>query len=300
MSREKTISKDIFITDNLINNRFNIGNIYGQYGSFKTIYSFSNEDLISCFNNFNFNGKSILSVLASSDQVLDMFLRGTSSIDTFDINPLTKHYFYLKKATLNYNFPIDFYISFFNNNNINNPFYMNDRTFNKIKNLIGGLSQKYWEYVFENFAPDEIAYGIFCRDTTDNEFLKYSVAYLNSPDNFSKISNIVNDIKFTKADIRTIKSHINKTYDYIYLSNIMQYVEQIYISDNYLQSLKMYKKLLESLSSCLNNNGKIINYIFNYDMIEKKQLIDYVFDSPNYSQKELNPTDGILVYTKTN
>lgn len=42
----------------------------------------------------------MFSVLASSDQVFSFYYLGENSVDTFDIHPLTKYYYYLRKWLL--------------------------------------------------------------------------------------------------------------------------------------------------------------------------------------------------------
>ena len=59
---------------------------------FDMIYPFTTENINGMFSHFSFKDKDCLSVLGSSDQVFDMYLRGAKSVTAFDINPLNTIY----------------------------------------------------------------------------------------------------------------------------------------------------------------------------------------------------------------
>ena len=71
--------------------------------TFSKIYGSSNENLKKLFQCFSVNNKDVLTVLASSDQFFHTVYHGARSVDTFDINPLTKYYYYLRRWLLLYN-----------------------------------------------------------------------------------------------------------------------------------------------------------------------------------------------------
>ena len=79
---------------------------------FDMIYPFTTENINGMFSHFNFKDKDCLSVLGSSDQVFDMYLRGAKSVTAFDINPLTEYLFYLKKAALDANLTKEEYLDY--------------------------------------------------------------------------------------------------------------------------------------------------------------------------------------------
>ncbi len=80
---------------------------------FDEIYPFTNENIKEMFDFFDFKDKNCLCVLGSSDQTFDMYLRGAKSVTAFDINPLTKYLFYLKRAALKADLTKEEYLSFF-------------------------------------------------------------------------------------------------------------------------------------------------------------------------------------------
>ncbi len=71
-----------------------------NYGSFDRIYPFSNENLADCFDFFDIKNKNCLSIMGSCDQALELYSRGAKTVTTFDCNPLTEYYGYLKIAAI--------------------------------------------------------------------------------------------------------------------------------------------------------------------------------------------------------
>ena len=67
---------------------------------FRRIYVSSNEQLDAVFRGFDFKDKDVLSVLGSSDHVFSEYYLGAKSVTAFDINELTKYYYYLRKWLL--------------------------------------------------------------------------------------------------------------------------------------------------------------------------------------------------------
>ena len=60
------------------------------------------ENLVDVYNKVDFKDKDVLSVLASSDQVFTAYLYGAKKVDSFDVNILTKYYYYLRIWTIKY------------------------------------------------------------------------------------------------------------------------------------------------------------------------------------------------------
>ena len=117
---------------------------------FDMIYPFTTENINGMFSHFNFKDKDCLSVLGSSDQIFDMYLRGAKSVTAFDINPLTEYLFYLKKAALDANLTKEEYLDYFcyrddytifDDDSIR-PFDI--KIFDKIVPYLKGNSYKFW------------------------------------------------------------------------------------------------------------------------------------------------------------
>lgn len=65
-------------------------------------YRKNNEDLKTLYNELDFSGSNVLSVLSSGDQFLTSYLLGADNVDTFDMNRLAMYYYYLRKWSIKY------------------------------------------------------------------------------------------------------------------------------------------------------------------------------------------------------
>lgn len=90
------IEKDLAGTEAIVH-----GTEKNKFGCARIYYK-SNENLEKLFNCFDVKDKKVLTVLASSDQAFCAYYNGAKSVDTFDINKLAKHYYYLRKWLLTY------------------------------------------------------------------------------------------------------------------------------------------------------------------------------------------------------
>lgn len=311
-------------------------NLNYKFKNFERIYPFSNENINDCFSHFDLDNKKCLTVLGSSDQVLDLCLKGSNIITSFDINPLTIYYFELKKAALLSNITLEEYLKFFcfkdySPCNTNNFSVFNQDTFNKLIPFLSSDAYLFWSSLFKEFKILEIrrVKSIFeYWDEPNKDILKETIGYLKD-NNFYVLKERIKDLKFNfiNCDIRNLQGNLNMEYDFIYLSNIIQYIEVMFkdkINKKRLDSLndkeiikllKQYKKLIEELSINLNDDGLIIvGYLYTLlkdskdSIIYNKSLRDKVFCDSNYSyeyfksmvsyESDCKLEDGVLVYKK--
>ena len=89
--------EELYKTKELIENYIKYHNAFSN-----RVYSYTNENIKSYLNNFDFNDKnSALSVLSSGDYVFNLIHNGITSIDAFDSNYLTEFYSLgIKKAMI--------------------------------------------------------------------------------------------------------------------------------------------------------------------------------------------------------
>ncbi len=67
------------------------------------MFSKTNEDLVRPFEDIDFFDKDVLSVLSSGDHVLTARYLEANLVDSFDKNPLSFYYFYLRLWSIRYN-----------------------------------------------------------------------------------------------------------------------------------------------------------------------------------------------------
>ena len=200
-----------------------------NYGSFDRIYPFSNENLADCFDFFDIKNKNCLSIMGSCDQALELYSRGAKTVTTFDCNPLTEYYGYLKIAAILSEFSNSKFLDFFSCES-EYPFFEKENSFSRLQFL------EFYEHLILNL-----------KDKEEEDLLN-----------------------FIHSDILDLNLKLKQKYDFIYLSNIMQYTSAIY--PDYLSQkdkLKAYRQTIEQLSSYLQPNGKIVIgylYAFNFEL----------------------------------
>ena len=83
-------------------------NSFDKYGP---VYPYSNENLDKLFSCVDVCGKDVLTVASSGDHAFYSYNNGANRVDLFDINILTKYYYYLRMWVIKYfdNFYFDNY-----------------------------------------------------------------------------------------------------------------------------------------------------------------------------------------------
>lgn len=217
------------------------------------LYRNTNEDLTRILSQYDLKGKNVCSVLASSDQYFSAYYNGASSVDTFDDNLLAYYYYYLKYWTLLYTgkhyIPAD-------NKKLREIIEYHD------DNLLENLAYKVWKDVLDRIGNFSLYYSnLFYRSGLD-----YHVPYENNPEELIKIIR-GRTPNFKKINLYK-KLDINKKYDVIILSNILEYM---YEENNDEITLTVCNNLL----NMLNDDGIIIAS----NVLNNKPSYDPIFES---------------------
>ena len=324
------------LEEDLKNAKYLIENhkFYRNHGEmFEMIYPFTNENIKDMFSCFNFKDKECLSILGSSDQVFDMYLRGAKSITAFDINPLTKYLFYLKRAALRADLTKEEYLSFFcsSENYDESKESFNEEIFSRIVPFLKGNSYKFWTELYTRYSGYKIREQdcLFSFDEYKRSTLE-SIVYYLSDEGFEKVKEISSSIKITFVNKNIKDLILSKNYDLMYFSNLIQYASSIFYQQSLYEtkyekekvSLQEFKDFIMQYKDNLNDNGvMIIGYIYtileecNTIAIFNKKIRDEVFPNDTYSYEYFKATshlendylskiptyekDACLVYKKT-
>lgn len=243
---------------------------------------------------YDLNGKKILTVTGSGDQVFNALL-SVDKIDTFDINQFAYYFMILKKyaiIVLEYD---EFFTYFLNKNSS-----FDIKIYNKIKSYLGEYPdvRNFFDYIFNMKEANYIKKtGLFVyNDYDDEDVFARNNLYLEV-DNYYMLKGKLLDteINFKRCNITSLSENFDEAYDYIFISNITDYLTNIF-NDNHL---KKYKKLLlQDLSKILELEGKVVSYLYNGLMgrednsFERRQVLGHCFEELPLKQ------DKILVYTK--
>jgi len=298
-----------------INNaKMHIENSYNQ-DLFDFIYPFCNENIKELLSYFNLKDKDCLSVLASSDQIFDMYLKGAKSITTFDINKLTFYYYNLKKAAIMAGLSFDDYKEFFcfeeYDNHRSNKNVFSYEVFNIIKKYLDKESYIFWVQLYNCFSAKEIRvpFGLFTYDEPSNQILQKTVGYFNE-DSYKELQASIHklNIHFIPVNIKSLPAYLDTKFDFMYFSNIIQYCDSMFadyegidiINNKKLKLIKM-KNVLTYLTKYLKDNGYMVaGYLYEPKYIDQdipifnKQLRTEVFKEENYQQLYVRSTQSLI------
>ena len=232
--------------------------------NYRRVYPNTNENMKALFRNFNVEGKDVLCVLGSSDQVLSSFYLGANSVDSFDNNKLTFYYYYLRK----------WLITYLNEEYINEEFFKNGRKLYKLISKIKvedkdeETAKEFWlNYLSKNCRIDKKLF-IETRNKYDNLF----------KDDLSNLSKKIKRLGFYNYDLG-YDFYLDKQYDILIISNIMECLRnqfQICIAKENIE--RLLKKDGICVCSHLMENKNDLNHKDEVGIMTMDELIEEDFN----------------------
>ena len=254
--------------------------------NYSFVYLFSNENIRGFTKKISFDNNKVLTVCSSGDQMFNLILNGANEVDLFDINIFTKHYFYLKKAAIE-GLLYDEFLSFFFPNLFSKKIF-NFETYLKIRNFIDNSESKYfWDYLFCHYSSEDIYYSkLFSRLEYSKNNIIEANDYLSNEFNYNKLKLLLKNKTFNFYHINLFKDKVpnDKKYDFIYLSNIFDY---LFIEDK-LKYANKVKEIILDLNENISSTGMIaISYLFlcfddyyeKIDKLKSKEFKEVFIDS---------------------
>ena len=215
------IEKDLDNTFKLIIGKNN-------YREYDYIYLTSNEFLKQL--NINLQGKDVLTVIGSSDQIFYAYNNKAKTVDCFDKNKLAIYFYYLRKWLILYE----------------EKYYFSINILDDIKELLNEVKCDKEEEIAFNYWKKFIS-----KNISDKELVFRS--------DINKKRNCIKDLKLVKEKLIECKTNplfldinekinIEKKYDVIILSNILEY-------SNYGQKLK---NIYDNMKRILKEQGIVV------------------------------------------
>lgn len=221
---------------------------------FDSIYLFTTENIAGYMHDLNLTGQKVITVTGSTDHLINIALRGSNNITTFDLNPLTEKYMDLKLSaikTLSFKEFLEFLL------------YDTDNSlaFDIISNLeMRETSKTFWLQKLSELENN----GRLLRDS--NLFNKkyynpvsktWQNLYLNEQ-SYKTTQERLKDVNISFNHSSLEKLQLNEEYDYMFLSNISDYIGMIYGKEGLIK----YRELMD----CFLKKVKIIYMAYLYDI----------------------------------
>ena len=295
------------------------------FGCCSPVYCSTNENISGYLHkNYNFDNSKVLSVTGSGDIPMEFALRKATNIDCFDINALAEYMAKLKIVSvlaLDHQAFLDFYADHNKMRNCEKVLNL-DVYANKIEKHLDKDTREFWNYVYtiasnkQSLFPTGVlirSSSLFANNSVSYELLSKLDSFVEKA-NYYKLKKLLETTKFNfiESNMFDLPQNIgNNKYSTIYLSNIAEYLKDMYdnnrlskfkdfISNNLLQSLNKDGLMIGAyLFNFLNNDGK-----GNYDIYDTNKRNEFlsdifetiIFNSATYEQDKTR--DAVLVLTK--
>ena len=232
--------------------------------NFYRAHLFTTENISGFSKKISFKDKTILTVCSSGDQAFNMIYNGAKEVNLFDIDIFTKYYFYLKEAAvrgLNYE---DFLKFFSTRNFFNNKLFSLDIYLEFRKYINDDKIRHFWDYLFCHYPGKSILESsLFVPDNNYTKTIIERNDYLKSEYDYEILKENLKMKKFKFFNINLFKEFItdDKKYDFIYLSNIFDYLN----TENEIIYLEKIKDIILKMKNNLTNDGMIaVSYLYFY------------------------------------
>lgn len=202
------------------------------------IWPRTSEDVFKMLEIIDVKNKDVFTVLSSSDIPFSLIAKKVKSIRTFDINPLTYRYYYLRKWMLEYGILDGQELSFWDTRDIINA----KREYIKKDEE---ESVRFWNLYLKRMKKGDFFW------LYDTRLFKYVSERFKCPydDDIESLLEYLKqvELEFENIDISGDNLDKNKKCDIVYLSNIMD-----------LHTDKSVKKIRDNLYDILRDNGQVL------------------------------------------
>lgn len=273
-------------------------------GEYKKVYRETNENIDGYMNLIDFQGKEhALTVLSSGDHVFNLLYHGILNIDTFDTNPLTEYYALgLKRSAilaLNYKEYLKFMKKLVSSSTSIDELYL------LITSLFPYMCEKYryfWQTILDyNYhlqkrmrKPLNLFQMLLINIQKEQTSIMKN-SYLQSEENYNKTKTnlAASSITFQKTNCLHLSEVATRKYDLLFLSNILDYLDEYF---GYLWGYKKLKEYSQQLSKIMNKKGCIaLTYTARCYQMKTGSYISYPILSSRIKLSDLT-TEELLLF----
>ena len=219
-TKNNKLHNDITIAQKLLCNSYRLKE-NKTFHELSRIYRATNE-CITAYPYFKIlnDKQSVLSVIASGDQIINSIMLGTKDITGYDISIFPKYYLMLKLAaikTLNKEEYLNFFLGRLGKD------LLSYETYEKVRVGLEGDYLEFWDSLFDYFDEYEInESSLFSNEVTNKIIFEHNNPYLRG-DNFQKTKNNLENVNISLLEgnvFKLVEQDIG-TFDLINLSNIL-------------------------------------------------------------------------------
>lgn len=214
-------------------------------GRFDSIYPFTTENIAGYISDLDLTDKKVITVTGSTDHILNIVARGGCDITTFDVNPLTEPYMDLKLSAFR---SLDFK-EFVN-------FLLYDSKISLNKTIISSLgmsdfSRDFWLDKLREFNNDGRSLKnskYFNRKYFNPDSKVWQNLYLNE-DGYKLVKERLGNVRIQFLNSSLEDLEVDEDFDYMFLSNISDYIEMMYGKNGLVRYRDLMNKFLERVKT---------------------------------------------------
>lgn len=288
---EAFLATKCLIEEQVTKRNINISSGFKDYGK---VYVATNENINGYMSRLDFShGERALAVLASGDFAFNTILNGILDVDTFDVNKLTEYFALGLKRSAILTFNYQEYISFMKK--VLNPTISLNELSSMIAYLLPNMDiryRSYWQKVLDcNYKAQKHSFKKF------NLFYLLLINIQGFLNNFSKNSYLISEenynilranlskanITFRQSGCLSLPDTFSEEYDFIFLSNIADYLYSSFGIDWGYPKLEEFKNKLKVLlrqngavalayAICCSKNGRLSDRLIQNSSIKPQDL----------------------------
>ena len=257
---------------------------------FEKLYLFSNENLGTYYKRLDLDGKRVLTVGSSGDQILYSLYFGADEVVCYDICPLSKYYFELKVACIKN-------LSFeeFNKLIDLSKMIFSEEVYAKVSHDLNGESRLFWDSLYlEGFNDYDYDINRLHWKLLSND------VYTNNKEIYNQLQKILRagiKVKHMRGDIRNMPQKLTgKKFDAIMLSNIAHYVKNWNEQKSEVEGQSQFYDLVSNLKTILTKGGFIqLDYAYNDRLKRYKKYAD-VYGKDKIKTATTYGDEGAIIY----
>ena len=244
------------------------------------IYIGTNENQRELLNIFDVKEKDVLGCTASGDFPLNCLANGAKSVTVFDQNVLAKHLLSLKVAAILTYSDVSDFAKFFttikNSNDLKESNFFDKRSFINISSNLCSDSLKFWKTLYDLNNPNFFGNSSFFRRT----LMQLTEIQRNANHYYDEDKYQILRERLKRTNIQTIDASItdlpymdfDKDFDFIYLSNILQYYRTIKEIDSFFKVHDLLEKCYMPLLKANGSLGVCYTYVGDFNLDKKENL----------------------------
>ena len=189
-------------------------------------------------------------------------MKGAKSVCAFDVNSLSIYYYEFLKAFIRSGLDFSSYRKLFIKS-----FGNKDNTYKQILDCMDGDYRNYFKVLYDKYGSSILSNRKLFNTVVISKYACVKYNDIFRKENLEVLRSKINDLdfRFLNSDINNLE--LDRSYDFMYFSNIMQYVSEMY-NDNMINSLSKYRELLLKFKESLNKGGSMYaSYIYGIDLL---------------------------------